>query len=92
MEQAIEFRAELGEDHILRVPSGVPAGPVKVIVIVQGGAVRPVPVDLATARRAAMGMDEASGTVVPEDFDAPLPADVQRYFEGEDDEEHGLSR
>jgi prevent-host-death family protein len=23
---------------------------------------------------------------IPEDFDAPLPWDIQRYFEGEDDE------
>ncbi len=55
-------------------------------------AARPVRLDVAAARQAAMGMDNASGSVVPDDFDAPLPPDVQRYFEGEDDEDPGLSR
>lgn len=50
------------------------------------------PRDVAAARQAAMGMDNASGSVVPDDFDAPLPPDVQHYFEGEDDEDPGLSQ
>lgn len=92
MDQAIEFRAEIREDHILRVPAEVPAGPVKVIMIIESPAARPMPRDVAAARQAAMGMDNASGSVVPDDFDAPLPPEVQRYFEGEDDEDPGLSQ
>jgi hypothetical protein len=38
----------------------------------------------AAARRAAVGMD-AGKVWIADDFDAPLPDDIQRAFEGEDD-------
>ncbi len=38
----------------------------------------------AALRRDAFGADAGQFTV-PDDFDAPLPPDVQRLFDGEDD-------
>jgi hypothetical protein len=41
-------------------------------------------------RRQAYGMDEGKGFHIPDDFDAPLPPEIQRYFEGESDPEDHL--
>ncbi len=35
-------------------------------------------------------MDEGKGFHIPDDFDAPLPPEIQRYFEGESDPEDHL--
>ncbi len=43
---------------------------------------RSQPEIVASARRLGT---LAGQFIVPEDFDAPLPPEVQRYFEGEDD-------
>lgn len=40
--------------------------------------------DLLAKRRAGIGRYAGQGWIA-EDFDAPLPAEVQKYFEGEDD-------
>jgi hypothetical protein len=40
--------------------------------------------DIVTKRRRGIGRYAGRGFVAP-DFDAPLPPDIQRYFEGEDD-------
>ena len=37
-----------------------------------------------------MGMDAGKVTVA-DDFDAPLPPEIQRYFDGEDDDDTGGS-
>jgi hypothetical protein len=92
MQESIEINVEIGEDHLIHVPADVPVGPAKLVVAVARPAAPAGPADLASARRAAMGMDDAGGYAVPEDFDALLPADVQRYFEGEDDEDGGVAR
>lgn len=46
---------------------------------------------IAEMRRQAYGMDEGKGFAVPDDFDAPLPPEIQRYFEGESDPEDHMA-
>jgi hypothetical protein len=41
--------------------------------------------DIVAKRRAGIGRYAGHGFVA-EDFDAPLPPDIQRYFEGDEDE------
>lgn len=42
--------------------------------------------DLLAKRRAGIGRYAGRGWIA-EDFDAPLPPEIQQYFEGEDDED-----
>lgn len=42
--------------------------------------------DLLARRRAGIGRYAGRGWIAA-DFDAPLPPEIQRYFEGEDDED-----
>jgi hypothetical protein len=44
----------------------------------------PAELDLASSGR-PLGIMRGQ-FIVPDDFDAPLPDDLQRYFDGEDDE------
>lgn len=76
MSQPIKIRAHVGADHLVRLPSDIPEGPVELIVIRAAG-------DPAEARRAAFGRFDAAGIAVPDDFDAPLPDDVLADFDGE---------
>jgi len=78
MVQAAKLRVVIPEDHRLQIelPADLPAGPAEVIVLVTRE--EPAPAD----RRAAMGMDRGA-VWVAEDFDAPLPEEIQRAFEGE---------
>lgn len=72
---AVRVRAHVSADHLVRLPSEIPEGPVELIVI-------PQPNPTAEARRAAFGRYDGSGFTVPDDFDAPLPDDVLALFEG----------
>ncbi|WP_437305169.1 type II toxin-antitoxin system Phd/YefM family antitoxin [Sorangium sp. So ce388] len=60
----------------LKLPDELPPGPAEVIVEVVVKA-RKVP-----NRRDAIGKDVGNGWIA-EDFDAPLPDEIQRAFEGE---------
>ncbi|WP_437764093.1 hypothetical protein WMF27_37415 [Sorangium sp. So ce281] len=61
----------------LLVPADLPEGPAEVIVLITAPQ-KAAPRD----KRAALGMDR--GTVqIADDFDAPLPEDLQRAFDGE---------
>lgn len=63
------------DHHVeLSLPAEVPAGPAEVIVFPGARAER-------HPRRDLMGMDRGKGWIA-EDFDAPLPDDLQRLFEG----------
>ena len=68
--------ATIPENHRveLELPQDMPVGPAEVIVL--AGA----PQHAATPR--PLGMD-AGLITISEDFDAPLPAEIQRAFEGE---------
>lgn len=72
---AVRVRAHVSADHLVRLPSEIPEGPVELIVIPQAN-------PTAEARRAAFGRYDGSGFTVPDDFDAPLPDDVLALFEG----------
>lgn len=77
--QAAKLNVVIPEDRRLelRLPEEMPPGPAEVIVLVPPNA--PAGVD----RRAALGMDRGKVRIA-EDFDGPLPAEIQRAFEGDD--------
>jgi hypothetical protein len=61
----------------LRLPADLPEGPAEVIVLITAAQ------KAATAdKRAALGMDRGK-VQIADDFDAPLPEDLQRAFDGE---------
>ncbi|MGK4001442.1 hypothetical protein WMF31_02370 [Sorangium sp. So ce1036] len=60
----------------LQLPADLPEGPAEVIVLVTSQ--KAAPID----RRAALGMDRGK-VQIADDFDAPLPEDMQRAFDGE---------
>ena len=71
---AIKLHVDVKEDHVIQLPPEVPVGPAEVIVIAQAP---------AKAGRRPVGIDAGQGFSVPEDFDDPLPPELQRLFEGE---------
>lgn len=87
---AVEFQADIGEDHTIRIPAEVPVGRARVIVLVDR-------VDaehratMAEERRKLAGKYQGQLSI-SEDFDEPLPPEIQRYFDGEDDGQLGQGR
>jgi len=77
--QASRIAVVIPEDRRLdvKLPLELPTGPAEVIVLVT-----PAKKAVVTDRRAALGMDRGKVRIA-EDFDAPLPDDIQRAFEGE---------
>jgi hypothetical protein len=77
--QAAKIAIFIPADHHvdLQLPSDLPEGPAEVIVLITSKQ-KPAPSD----RRAALGMDRGK-VQIADDFDAPLPEDLQRAFEGE---------
>lgn len=82
MQAAIKLSVNVGKDHTIHLPESIPEGPADVIVLLE-------PFDAAGRRRTEMAerrrrsLGAAAGQfTVPEDFDAPLPAEILRYFEG----------
>ncbi|KYF50312.1 hypothetical protein BE08_25940 [Sorangium cellulosum] len=61
----------------LQVPADLPEGPAEVIVLITAPQ-KAAPRD----KRAALGMDRGTAQIA-DDFDAPLPEDLQRAFDGE---------
>lgn len=84
---AFKFRATVPADHFVKVPEEIPEGPVEITVVVD---MEPAGDGMADRRRAAMGA-LAARFVVPDDFNEPLPPEIQRYFDGESDPEDHLS-
>jgi hypothetical protein len=85
VQRAIKLHVNVGKDHVVRLPSEFPEGPAEITAIATGrstGAVAPGRGQGMDAERFARGE-----FLVADDFDAPLPAEIQRYFEGEDDEQ-----
>jgi hypothetical protein len=80
--QAAKLNVLIPIDHRLelKLPDDLPPGPAEVIVLVTPSRAR----DQAgeEQERRALGMDAGKGWVA-EDFDAPLPDEIQRAFEGE---------
>ncbi len=76
MQSAVKINIVIPSSHHLELtlPETLPAGPAEIIVLT---APRPE----KSPRREGMGMDAGQGWVA-DDFDAPLPPDLQRLFEG----------
>jgi len=66
------------------LPDDIPEGEAEVIVVYDVAPSIDERARKAALRKAAFGADAGLYTV-PNDFDAPLPPDVQRFFEGDDD-------
>ncbi|WP_437673569.1 hypothetical protein [Sorangium sp. So ce131] len=77
--QAAKIAIVIPADHRveLQLPADLPEGPAEVIVLITSQP-KAAPPD----RRAALGMDRGK-VQIADDFDAPLPEDLQRAFDGE---------
>jgi hypothetical protein len=71
---ALKLQVVVPLDHRLEIflPEEVPAGPAEVIVLTD---------ERRPERKRKMGMDAGRGWVA-DDFDTPLPDDLQRLFTG----------
>ncbi len=76
MQSAVKMNIVIPSSHQveLTLPESLPAGPAEIIVLTPGRSEK-------ATRREGMGMDAGQGWVA-DDFDAPLPSDLQRLFEG----------
>lgn len=76
--KAAKLNIVIPEDHRLELelPEDLPPGPAEVIVLVMPK------VSTTPDRRAMLGMDRGK-VWIDDDFDAPLPEDLQRAFEGD---------
>ncbi len=74
--QAVKLEIVIPSSHHVELasPETLPAGPTEVIVLAPAHSA-------STAPRGGMGMDIGKGWVA-DDFDAPLPEDLQRLFGG----------
>lgn len=82
MQRAIKLHVNVGKDRIVRPPPEFPEGPAEVIAVAIG---RPA-VALVPGRGQGMDAHRVPGEVhIADDFDAPLPAEIQRYID--DDEQ-----
>lgn len=61
----------------LRLPTDLPEGPAELIVLINPEQ-KAAPLD----RRAALGLDRGK-VQIADDFDAPLPEELRRAFDGE---------
>ena len=75
MQTAVKLKVIIPETHRveLELPHDMPVGPAEVIVLA-------APAPTPTTRQ--LGMD-AGLVTIRDDFDAPLPEEIQRAFEGE---------
>ena len=73
--QAVKLEIVIPSSHQVEItlPDNLPTGPAEVIVL--------APARSAGLRGRGMGMDAGKGWVA-DDFDAPLPEDLQKLFEG----------
>jgi hypothetical protein len=80
---AVEFLTDIGEDHTIRVPTEVPVGRVRVIVLVEHQGTEG---KLSRAEERRRLIEKYRGQIsIADDFNEPLPTEVQRYFDGGDD-------
>ncbi len=76
MQSAVKLNIVIPSSHQveLTLPETLPTGPAEIIVLTTSQ-------PQESAQRGGMGMDVGQGWVA-DDFDAPLPPDLQRLFEG----------
>ena len=80
MEQAIRVRVTVRDDHTVTLPDEVPAGEAEIIVLIPGNH-ESGRASRATVRAEIFGRLRGRATIA-DDFDAPLPDDILRDFEG----------
>ncbi len=78
MEQAIRLRVTVGDDHLVHLPDEIPTGEAEIIVLFPSRKLRS---QRADARKQMFGRLAGKATIA-DDFDAPLPADVQTSLRG----------
>ncbi len=98
MTQARKLTIHIPQDRIIHLPDDVPEGPAEVIVLypdannvasapkVPGPEAGVAPLD----ERPGEGMFEGLVPTDDETMFGPLPREIQRYFDGESDDEDGL--
>jgi hypothetical protein len=83
MENAVRLRVTIGADHTVRLPDEIPAGEAEVIVLfptaTEADRARKV-----EARRRLFGRLRGKAKLA-DDFDAALPEEILRDFEGRDE-------
>jgi hypothetical protein len=90
VQSAVRLHVHIAKDRTVHLPDDFPEGDAEVIVLYDAAPVADERARKAALRRRAFGADAGRFTV-PDDFDAPLPADLQRLFDGEDDGPLGSS-
>ncbi len=73
----------IAKDRTVRLPDDFPRGDAEIIVLYDSPPVEREQERKAALRRRALGADAGRFTV-PDDFNDPLPPDLLRLFEGED--------
>jgi len=77
MSQATTFKTIVPANRMIQLPDDAPTGPVRIVVLVEDAA--PATSVPGTARVGEGSWGPA--VQIGEDFDAPLPPELQRYFE-----------
>ena len=80
-QQAVRVHVTVGADHVVRLPDEVPPGEAEVIVLFTGGQGSGEMARKARLRAERFGALRDAFTLAP-DFDAPLPEEILREFEG----------
>lgn len=83
MEHAVRVRVIIGADHTVRLPDDVPTGEAEVIVLFPAAARATDRARKVESRKRMFGRLQGQATIA-EDFDAPLPEEILRDFEGSD--------
>jgi hypothetical protein len=81
MERAVRVRVTIGADHTVRLPDEIPTGEAEVIVLFPAAAQAADRARKVEARRRMFGRLQGQATIA-DDFDAPLPEEILRDFEG----------
>lgn len=84
VQSAVRVRVHIAKDRTVHLPADFPEGDAEVIVLYDAAPFADERARKAALRRASFGADAGRFTV-PDDFDGPLPPEVQRLFDGEDD-------
>lgn len=90
VQSAVRLNVHITRDHLVRLPEDLPEGDAEIIVLYPASRIADERARKAALRSAAFGADAGLFTV-PDDFDAPLPPELQRFFEGEDDGPDGAT-
>ena len=81
MQSALKLNVTVTRERVIRLPDDFPEGPAEVIVL-------PTASDASPKPHAGRRLGSMHGLItIADDFDAPLPPEIQRVFDGEGDDE-----